>query len=108
VEQGAEALACAARLPQLDPWWAETPPGRRLGYLNPPRTGLEGEVLSWLGQVGRPARLVYHSCSAGTLARDLTALCVDGYRVERLTPYDFFPQTRHVECQVHLTCSTVP
>lgn len=65
-------------------------------YANPPRLGLEPEVLEWLIELA-PPRLAYLSCSAGTLARDLALLCDAGHRVVALVPYDFFPQTQHVE-----------
>lgn len=112
VERGGEALACASlnvpaagllrgscaqRIPQLEAWWRETPRERRLAYVNPPRRGLEEPVTRWLTERARPARIAYLSCSAGTLARDLAQLCEAGYRVERITPYDFFPRTYHVE-----------
>jgi tRNA/tmRNA/rRNA uracil-C5-methylase (TrmA/RlmC/RlmD family) len=90
--------ACSHRLPQLDGWARAHPgSGPRLLYANPPRTGLEPEVLAWIAGACRPARLAYLSCSAGTLRRDLHGLTTAGYRVLRLTPYDFFPQTHHVE-----------
>lgn len=76
--------------------WAKTS-GVRLLYVNPPRTGLEPEILTWAIDEFRPERLAYLSCSAGTLSRDLRALTVAGYKVEALVPYDFFPQTHHVE-----------
>lgn len=88
--------ACAQRLPQLDQWLAAQP-GERLLYVNPPRTGLEPDVLDWIMTRLRPARMGYLSCSAGTLSRDLQALTKAGYAVDRLSPYDFFPQTYHVE-----------
>lgn len=50
----------------------------------------------------RPKRIAYLSCSAGTLRRDLEGLPVSGYRVVRIIPYDFFPQTYHVETLVLL------
>ncbi|HXH03477.1 MAG TPA: class I SAM-dependent RNA methyltransferase [Candidatus Competibacteraceae bacterium] len=89
--------ACAQRLPQLRAWAQGQAVDLRLLYLNPPRTGVEPEVLAWVCQEYRPIRLAYLSCSAGTLARDLRRLCAAGYEVERITPYDFFPQTYHVE-----------
>ena len=110
VELVGEALACArlnapqaeqlrgtceTRLPQLRDWPATD--GRRLLYANPPRTGLEPAVARWIADSYRPERIGYLSCSAGTLARDLELLEGAGYRVERITPYDFFPQTYHVE-----------
>ncbi|HWP94195.1 MAG TPA: class I SAM-dependent RNA methyltransferase [Gammaproteobacteria bacterium] len=87
---------CSQRLPQLDAWLAVRG-GTRLAYLNPPRSGLEADVACWLATQARPARLACLSCSAGTLARDLQLLESAGWRVARLAPYDFFPQTHHVE-----------
>ncbi|MDG4596022.1 MAG: class I SAM-dependent RNA methyltransferase [Candidatus Contendobacter sp.] len=117
VELGGEAVACAGlnaptatvlrgkcadRIPQLRAW---TPTkGTRLLYLNPPRTGLEPAVLTWTTDEYRPERLAYLSCSAGTLSRDLRELTEAGYTMERLIPYDFFPQTRHVETLALLGC----
>ena len=94
---GAERLrgTCETRLPQLRTW--PEADGRRLLYANPPRTGLEPAVAQWAAREYRPERIGYLSCSAGTLARDLEILEGAGYTVERITPYDFFPQTYHVE-----------
>jgi tRNA/tmRNA/rRNA uracil-C5-methylase (TrmA/RlmC/RlmD family) len=90
--------ACRERLPQLQSWAFESSPASgALLYANPPRTGIEPEVLDWIGSVYQPKRMAYLSCSAGTLRRDLEILTATGYEVERLTPYDFFPQTYHVE-----------
>ena len=112
VELGREAVACAGmnapgavllrgtcahRLPQLREWTEARTGVRRLLFANPPRTGLEPEVCQWIAREFRPERLAYLSCSAGTLHRDLDILTAAAYRVERLTPYDFFPQTYHVE-----------
>jgi 23S rRNA (uracil1939-C5)-methyltransferase len=41
---------------------------------------------------------VYVSCDPSTLARDLVPLLAAGYRFERLTLIDLFPQTYHIEC----------
>lgn len=87
--------ACTTRLPQLRDWVARYP--RPLVYLNPPRTGLEPAVLSWLAEEVRPPRVAYLSCSMGTLKRDLAVLAAAGYRPHAIQPYDFFPQTQHVE-----------
>jgi tRNA/tmRNA/rRNA uracil-C5-methylase (TrmA/RlmC/RlmD family) len=90
--------SCAQRLPQIDEWLVESGTGgRRLLYANPPRTGLEREVLDWMLLRMRPERVAYLSCSAGTLGRDLQALESGGYVVSGLLPLDFFPQTYHVE-----------
>lgn len=94
---GATALVgrTADRLPQLDAWAAAH--AERAIYLNPSRTGVEEPVLSWIDDRLRPRAIAYLSCEARTLARDLETLERGGYRVRRLTPYDFFPQTSHVE-----------
>ena len=88
---------CIHRLPQLQALTAFIEPRHRLLYVNPPRTGLEAEVLAWIMKDYRPVRMVYLSCSAGTLRRDLEILSGTGYQVAHITPYDFFPQTQHVE-----------
>lgn len=88
---------CAQRLPQIRTWWDALDSDARLAYANPPRTGLEPELLQYLAEEARPVRLAYLSCSAGTLRRDLAELTDKGYAVKALLPFDFFPQTHHVE-----------
>jgi 23S rRNA (uracil1939-C5)-methyltransferase len=90
---------CAQRMPQIRAWWRQQPSaGRHVAYLNPPRSGLEADVLEGLARELHPERIAYLSCSAGTLARDLVAFERAGYRVCALAPFDFFPGTHHVEC----------
>ena len=70
--------------------------------LDPPRKGCEPSVLESLIAI-KPQRIVYVSCNPATLARDLQVLCeTGGYRIERVQPADFFPQTSHVECAAFL------
>ncbi len=89
---------CSDRIPQLIQWADSQPTdGDRLLYVNPPRTGLEPEVLHWISDKYKPTRMAYLSCSAGTLQRDLVHLEKNGYEIIKVTPYDFFPQTLHVE-----------
>lgn len=87
---------CVQRLPQVRDWWHQQG-GERVAYVNPPRSGLEPEMVAALAQQLRPSRLAYLSCSAGTLARDLSAFAEAGYSVRAIQPYDFFPLTHHVE-----------
>ncbi|MDX1977971.1 MAG: 23S rRNA (uracil(1939)-C(5))-methyltransferase RlmD [Pseudanabaenaceae cyanobacterium bins.68] len=71
--------------------------------LDPPRKGCEPEVLAELRRL-RPRKLVYVSCNPATLARDLKLLCADQlFQLERWQPFDFFPQTVHVETLVLLS-----
>ena len=67
-----------------------------LVILDPPRTGASREVVKRIAGFGPPA-ILYVSCDPATLARDLRLLVSEGYRVERIAPFDFFPQTPHVE-----------
>lgn len=64
--------------------------------VDPPRTGLDEQVLAALA--ARPPGIVlYVSCLAESLARDLAVLAPAGYRLESLELFDFYPQTYHVE-----------
>jgi 23S rRNA (uracil1939-C5)-methyltransferase len=66
---------------------------------DPPRAGLGKTVTAHLARLA-PPRLTIVSCDPATLARDLAAL--PGYRIERLTLVDLFPQTYHLETIVRL------
>lgn len=92
--------ACRQRVPQVHSWTCEQRQSGKKVYLyvNPPRTGIEQEVLDWIIGEGKPKKIAYLSCSAGTLSKNLAVLTHNGYNVKRLIPYDFFPQTIHVEC----------
>lgn len=92
--------ACRLRVPQIKEWAEQQREKGKIIYLyvNPPRTGVESEVLDWIVNNGKPEKIAYLSCSAGTLSKNLNVLTSNGYRVTRLIPYDFFPQTIHVEC----------
>lgn len=72
-----------------------------LVIVNPPRSGLGLGVTEQVLAL-RPSELVYISCDPRTLARDLARLVAGGLRVRRVTPYDMFPQTVHVETVVVL------
>jgi tRNA/tmRNA/rRNA uracil-C5-methylase (TrmA/RlmC/RlmD family) len=87
---------CVQRLPQVREWW-RVHAGEGAAYVNPPRSGLEAEVVEALAVDLRPTRIAYLSCSAGTLARDLAEFSSVGYAVSALQPFDFFPLTHHVE-----------
>lgn len=66
-----------------------------LVVLNPPRTGVAPEVAEALA-ASAPQRIVYVSCDAATLARDLVRLG-SRYAPTRIQLVDLFPQTAHVE-----------
>lgn len=83
------------RLPQLDSFLAESPAESFLAYTNPPREGMGREVCDWLRQKG-PVAIAYLSCNPKSLAADLARLG-NFYRLVETQPFDFFPQTDHVE-----------
>lgn len=65
-----------------------------LVIVNPPRRGLGVDLAEWLQ--GRGLRhVIYSSCNAESLARDLAAM--PGYRVRRARVLDMFPQSTHFE-----------
>ena len=69
--------------------------------LDPPREGVVPKSLSQVIAYGVP-KMVYVSCKASSLARDLVELRAAGYAVERVAFVDMFPQTQHVETVVCL------
>jgi 23S rRNA (uracil1939-C5)-methyltransferase len=64
--------------------------------VDPPRKGCDAALLATILEL-QPRRVVYVSCSASTLARDLRVLVDGGYGVAEVTPVDMFPHTVHVE-----------
>jgi 23S rRNA (uracil1939-C5)-methyltransferase len=89
---------CAEKLPEL----FKRESGVSAVLLDPPRRGCERAVLDALTEA-KPERIVYVSCDAATLARDLKILAEGGYTAKEAAPYDMFPQTTHVECCCLLT-----
>jgi 23S rRNA (uracil1939-C5)-methyltransferase len=67
--------------------------------VDPPRKGCSEKLLEAMAQA-QPDRIVYVSCNPATLARDLSYLNKNGYKVEEVQPVDMFAQSVHVECVV--------
>ncbi|HKP94621.1 MAG TPA: class I SAM-dependent RNA methyltransferase [Fibrobacteria bacterium] len=70
--------------------------------VDPPRDGLDKAVKDFL-IARKPAALIYVSCNPVTLARDLKTLLAEGFRLEGLRLFDFYPQTAHVEAVAKLS-----
>jgi 23S rRNA (uracil1939-C5)-methyltransferase len=65
-------------------------------WLNPPRAGASPEVIRAILRAA-PQRVIYTSCSPKTFSRDAALLVEGGLSLRRVTPFDMFPQTAHVE-----------
>jgi 23S rRNA (uracil1939-C5)-methyltransferase len=63
--------------------------------VDPPRTGLENQLLETILKV-EPKKVIYVSCNPSTLAKDIQVLS-SKFKVEYIQPIDMFPQTSHVE-----------
>jgi 23S rRNA (uracil1939-C5)-methyltransferase len=79
----AEGLAYLERAPDV-------------AILDPPRTGLDRPVVELLRDKVKDT-ILYVSCDAATLARDVRHLASGDWRLEGCWPIDMFPQTYHVE-----------
>lgn len=62
---------------------------------NPPRRGLDAATVALI-QTLKPQLLVYSSCNAATLQRDVQRLGKN-YQIEHLQAFDMFPFTQHFE-----------
>ena len=67
--------------------------------MDPARAGADMPFLSSLVKLS-PKKVVYVSCNPQTLARDLSYLTKNGYKVKKIQPVDMFPHTSHVETVV--------
>ncbi|MCM1438662.1 MAG: 23S rRNA (uracil(1939)-C(5))-methyltransferase RlmD [Roseburia sp.] len=113
---------CGAVEQKIDEVFSKTAGYKRVIVCDPPRKGMERPVVKALLASGAD-RVVLVSCNPATLSRDLGLLCgslkeVDGqlvrntdyvsgglkgyYAIESVTPFDMFPQTKHVETLVVL------
>ena len=113
---GAMFNICGKVEEEIDRVFAKTQ-GRRIIVCDPPRKGIERSAVTAIKNSGAD-KVIYVSCNPATLARDLGILtgtlsdiggalvkCTDpesDYEICSITPFDMFPQTRHVETVVVL------
>lgn len=64
--------------------------------VDPPRSGMEKEVLSYLCKSNIPL-IFYLSCNPSTQSRDCSSLIKAGYKINELYLLDFYPNTSHIE-----------
>ncbi len=68
--------------------------------VDPPRKGLD-ETTRRVLLDNTPQKIIYSSCKASTMARDI-AILSQKYAVKEMVPVDMFPQTHHIEMLVLL------
>jgi 23S rRNA (uracil1939-C5)-methyltransferase len=105
VEADARAAAAAranlaarglrARVVEGDADAFDLPAATRTVVLDPPRAGASGAVHRLAASKAR--RVVYVSCDATTLARDVEVLARSGFVLTRAALFEMFPHTSHVE-----------
>ncbi|MGQ8817709.1 23S rRNA (uracil(747)-C(5))-methyltransferase RlmC [Serratia sp. NA_13] len=107
IEISAEAIACARQSAEtlglrhvdfqaLDSTRFATAEGSvpQLVLVNPPRRGIGKALCDYLNQMA-PGYILYSSCNAETMAKDIEML--PDYRIERVQLFDMFPHTAHYE-----------
>lgn len=75
---------------------------RPAAIIDPPRKGLSASALETMVNARQLESLLYLSCHPEALARDLAGFQKNGWKLERIVPFDFFPKTRHLETLVLL------
>ncbi len=65
--------------------------------LDPPRDGSTKQFINAIGYL-KPRQVIYISCDATTLKRDLYLFNDNGYIVEKITGMDMFSKTKCIEC----------
>lgn len=69
--------------------------------INPPRNGCEVAVIDTISQT-TCNKIIYISCSPKTLSRDLKLFNKHGFFSDKITAFDCFPHTSHLETIVTL------
>ncbi|MFK3660000.1 23S rRNA (uracil(747)-C(5))-methyltransferase RlmC [Scandinavium sp. NPDC088450] len=107
IEISAEAIACAKQSAEelglknlhfqaLDSTKFATAQGQvpELVLVNPPRRGIGKALCDYLSEMA-PQFIIYSSCNAQTMAKDIQHL--PDYRMVRVQLFDMFPHTSHYE-----------
>jgi 23S rRNA (uracil1939-C5)-methyltransferase len=95
-------LAVCVEQTDAEAWLEQLETAPDFVLLDPPRPGIGKRMVERLAKL-RPPRVGIVSCDPATLARDLAGLTAAGYRIDRLTLVDLFPQTYHLETVARLS-----
>jgi 23S rRNA (uracil1939-C5)-methyltransferase len=109
-KENLSARSLSAKIVEGDASTFAIPKGTAIVVLDPPREGAR-KVATTLAEhrAKRPKSapsIVYVSCDAPTLARDVEILTASGYRLSTVETFEMFPQTSHVETLAVLVPST--
>jgi len=69
---------------------------KKVIFVDPPRRGLSHKALQAIAGSGAQW-VIYLSCQPESLVRDLKGFIDAGWLIESITPFDFFPKTKHIE-----------
>lgn len=71
-------------------------PKANIVIVDPPRSGIHEKTVEFLDQIN-PQKIIYVSCNIKTFAQNLQQFQALGWNLEKITPVDQFPHTRHLE-----------
>ncbi len=63
---------------------------------DPPRKGLDSKIRRLIKE-STISKIIYLSCNPTTQKRDVDDFIIDGFNIEKIIPFDMFPNTYHVE-----------
>lgn len=107
VPQGTYRIVTGAVEKKIAKLLGEPSDGPRVVIVDPPREGLHPDVVKCLAE-SRIDSIIYVSCDAASLARDLGGIMGTGNSVNRpykfvsVAPFDMFPRTKHIEIAAYL------
>ncbi len=101
-QRSALAMGSQARFVAADAteWAIAQPAPPDLVIVNPPRRGIGDALATWLEASGVKT-VIYSSCNAASLAKDLASM--PSLRAREIRLLDMFPHTEHYEVAVLLT-----
>jgi len=69
--------------------------------LDPPRSGTDKKTCARVAAL-KPRQIIYVACGFENLAYNLRSFIDAGYKINQVLPFDFFPNTPHVEVFVQM------
>ncbi len=104
-KQGLKGEVLKGKVEKIFPSWLQKSNLKKaMVVVDPPRTGMAGDLAEKLGEHPEIENLAYVSCHLGTLTRDLGLILKKGrLKVDSAFPFDMFPRTKHIEILVFLS-----